>query len=144
MTKLHALLMTGLLVLAPGAWAQDVEKTIADLEQKWAEAELANNPALSAPLFAETAIFGGVDGTVKDKAAFVASEKATKYAEANLRDLKIMVYGDAAIASYIFHAKGTGADGKPFELTERATDTWVKMPGGLWKLVAAHGSMVKP
>jgi ketosteroid isomerase-like protein len=56
--------------------------------------------------------------------------------------LKVTVFGDAAIATGDFKAKGTDASGKPLA-NERFTDTWVKMPNGKWQCVASHVSPAK-
>jgi ketosteroid isomerase-like protein len=44
--------------------------------------------------------------------------------------VKVTGFGDAAIATGGFKAKGTDASGKPPDVNERWTDTWVKMPNG--------------
>jgi hypothetical protein len=85
MKKTHALILIGLLALGCSAWAGETEDAITAAEQQWIKAELANNADLSAPLFADTAVFGGVDGKVRTKAEFVATEKATKYEERRAR-----------------------------------------------------------
>jgi len=59
-----------------------------------------------------------------------------------LQSLKVVVYGDTAIATGGFKAKGTDAAGKPMDIHERWTDTWVKMPSGKWQCVATHGSTI--
>jgi hypothetical protein len=56
--------------------------------------------------------------------------------------LKVTVFGDTAIATGDFKAKGTDASGKPL-ISERFTDTWVKMPNGQWQCVASHVSPIK-
>jgi len=56
---------------------------------------------------------------------------------------KVTVFGDTAIATGGFMAKGTDASGKPMDIHERWTDTWVKMPSGKWECVATHGSAIQ-
>jgi len=57
--------------------------------------------------------------------------------------LKVTVFGDTAIAIGTFKAKGTDGTGKPMDVRERFTDTWVKMPNGKWQCVASQGTAVK-
>jgi ketosteroid isomerase-like protein len=58
--------------------------------------------------------------------------------------VKVTVFGDTAIATGEFKAKGTDArSGKPFEEHDRWTDTWVKMPSGKWQCVATQDSALK-
>jgi hypothetical protein len=140
--------LVGLLSLGIAAWSQaqttgGTEKAVAAQEQKWLQSQKTNNPDLVAPLLADKFINTGTDGKVTDKTETLARAKATKYNSAEYEDVKITVFGDTAIATGGFIAKGTDASGKPFEEHERWTDTWVKMPNGQWQCVASHGSVIK-
>jgi len=57
--------------------------------------------------------------------------------------LKVSVFGDTAIATGGEKLKGTDPLGKPLDVNERWTDTWVKMPSGKWQCVASHQSPIK-
>ena len=85
----------------------------------------------------------GSDGKVNNKAESLATAKATKYTSVDYDDMKVTVFGDTAIATGGFKGKGTDAAGKRLDVTERFTDTWVKMPDGQWQCVASHVSPVK-
>jgi uncharacterized protein (TIGR02246 family) len=140
--------LIGLLFLGSAAWLQaqstgGTEKAVTALEQQWLQSQKTNNPDLVAPLLADKFINTGVDGKVTDKAAMLANAKATKYDSVAYDDLKVTVFGDTAIATGSFTAKGTDTSGKSFDQHERFTDTWVKMPNGKWQCVASHGSPVK-
>jgi uncharacterized protein (TIGR02246 family) len=119
------------------------EKAVAALEQQWLESQKTNNPDLIAPLLADKFVNTGSDGKVTDRAESLANAKATKYDSVNYEALKVTVFGDTAIATGLFTAKGTDPSGKPLDMRERFTDTWVKMPNGKWQCVASHGSPVK-
>lgn len=118
------------------------EKGIRALEMKWLEAQKTNNADLSAPLWADKMISTGTDGKVSDRAKTLADAKATKYTSVDVKDLQITVFGNTAIASMIFDAKGTDEKGKPMDVHARWTDTWAKMPDGKWQCVASHGSTI--
>jgi ketosteroid isomerase-like protein len=120
----------------------DIEKAIAALEQKWAQAETANNADLIAPLIADKFIITESDGQAMDRAAFLADERSNQYSSSEIDDLKIRVFGDTAIATYALRQKYT-SKGKAFDTHVRETDTWVKMPSGAWQCVASHGSKIK-
>ena len=77
------------------------------------------------------------------KAAAIADAKAVKWMSAEYTNVKAAVYGDTVVVTGIFNGKGTDAAGKPIDVHERYTDTWVKMPDGQWQCVATHGSNVK-
>ena len=119
------------------------EQAVAALEQKWLQSQQTNNPDLVAPLLADKFVNTSTEGKVTDKSASLAAAKATKYDSVAYDDLKVTVFGDTAIATGTFKAKGTDPSGKPLDAQERFTDTWVKMPNGQWQCVASHGSQVK-
>jgi uncharacterized protein (TIGR02246 family) len=140
--------LIGLLSFGNVAWSQaqttgGTEKAVAALEQQWLQSQKTNNPDLVAPLLADKFINTGSDGKVTDKAQMLADAKATKYDSVDYSDLKVTVFGDTAIATGLFTAKGTDPSGKSLDNRERFTDTWVKMPNGKWQCVASHGSPVK-
>lgn len=137
-----------LLSLGSAAWSQaqttsGAEKAVTALEQQWLQSQKTNNPDLVAPLLADKFVNTGNDGKVTDKAETLANAKATKYDSAEYDDVKVAVFGDTAIATGGFTAKGTDPLGKPLDTRERFTDTWVKMPSGKWQCVASHGSTIK-
>jgi ketosteroid isomerase-like protein len=119
------------------------EKAVAALEEQWLQSQRTNNPDLVAPLLADKFVDTGSDGKVMNKAEALATAKATKYASAEYEDVKVTVFGDTAIATGGFKAKGTDASGKAIDIHERWTDTWIKMPSGKWQCVATHGSEIK-
>ena len=137
--------LLGVVLLASAAWSQSggSEKAVADLEQEWLKSQQTNNPDLIASHLADKFVNTQSDGKVLDKAAAVAMAKGTKYATAEYEDVKVTVFGNTAIATGGFKGKGTDPDGKPFDVHERWTDTWVKMPNGQWQCVATQGTAVK-
>jgi uncharacterized protein (TIGR02246 family) len=145
MKKIWILCLLGLVALGSVAWSQtgDTEKAVAALEQQWLKAQKTNNPDLLAPLLADKVVVTDGDGKVTDKAETLAFYKKTKWDSAEYTDVKVTVFGDAAIATGGFQGKGTNAAGKPFDEHERWTDAWVKMPSGKWQCVASHVSPVK-
>ncbi len=141
--------LISLLSVGSAAWAQDkkagggTEKAVAALEQQWLQSQKTNNPDLVAPLLADKFINTGSDGKVTGKAESLATAKATKYDSVAYDDVEVTAFGGTAIATGDFKAKGTDASGKPLDVHERFTDTWVKMPNGQWQCVASHQSLVK-
>jgi uncharacterized protein (TIGR02246 family) len=139
--------LIGLLTLGSAAWAQDksgdTEKSVAALEQQWLQSQKTNNPDIVAPLLADKFVATASDGKVTSKAESLANAKATKYDSVDYDDLKVTVFGDTAIATGGFTAKGTDPAGKPLDVRERFTDTWMKMADGKWQCVASHTSSAK-
>jgi ketosteroid isomerase-like protein len=148
MKKTWMLCLTGLLAVASAAWSQaqqagGTEKAVVALEQQWLQGQKTNNPDLVAPLLADKILVTEADGKVLDKDGTLAVYKKTKWDSAEYADVRVTVFGDTAIATGGFKGKGTDATGKPFDVNERWTDTWIKMPGGKWQCVASHASPVK-
>jgi ketosteroid isomerase-like protein len=148
MKKTFMWCLGSVLLLGSAAWLQaqqtgDTEKAVAALEQQWLQSQKTNNPDLVAPLLADKFVDTGSDGKVMNKAEALAAAKTTKYVSAEYEDVKVTVFGDTAIATGGFRATGTDAAGKPMDIHERWTDTWIKMPSGKWQCVATHGSLVK-
>ena len=137
-----------LVLLATAPWSQaqknaGTEKAVADLEQQWLKSQRTNNVALVEPLLAEGFTNTSSDGKVTNRAEAIAEAKATKYTSVDYLDVKVMVFGDTAIAIGNFRGKGTDPSGKPLDANERFTDTWTKMANGKWQCVASHQSPVK-
>ena len=140
--KKSLICLIALLVLATAAWSQSAEKAVAALEQQWLQSQKTNNVDLLTPLLAEKFINTSSDGKVTGKSETLAEYKSTKWASAENTDVKVAVYGDAAVATGTYKGKGTDS-GKPFEVAERWTDTWIKGPGGQWQCVASQTSPIK-
>jgi ketosteroid isomerase-like protein len=148
MKKVLMWCLVGLLALGSAARSQaqttgGTEKAVAALEEQWLQSQKTNNPDLVAPLLADKFVSTGADGKVMNKAEALANAKATKYVSAEYEDVKVTVFGDTAIATGSFKGKGTDASGKPMDVHERWTDTWVKMPNGKWQCVATQGSTIQ-
>ena len=134
--------VVGLFALATAAWSQSTEKAVAALEDQWLQAQKTNNPDLLAPLLADKFINTSTEGKVSNKAETLATYKNVKWQSAEIKDVKVTVFGDTAIATGAFFGKGTEA-GKPVDVRERWTDTWIKMSGGKWQCVASQGSPIQ-
>jgi len=134
--------VVGMLVLASAAWSQSTEKAVAALENQWLQSQKTNNVALLIPLLADKFINTSSEGKVTGKSETVAEYKTSKWTSADNTDVKVVVYGDTAIATGIYNGKGTDS-GKPFDVHERWTDTWIKMPSGQWQCVASQVTPIK-
>ena len=130
------------------AWLQaqqtgDTEKAVAGLEEQWLQTLNTNSPDSLAPLLAEKFVSTSMDGTVTGKAEALAEVKTFVKNSATNSEMKVIVYGDTAIARGILKAKMKDSSGKTIDLNIQWTDTWVKMPSGKWQCVASHGSPIK-
>jgi len=87
-------------------------------------------------------IYTDYDGTVMNKAQFLADIKDPAY-KASLvanEEQKVYSYNSAAIVVGTYHTKGT-YKGKAFEHYGRFTDTWI-FQDGTWRCVASHTTLL--
>jgi ketosteroid isomerase-like protein len=123
-----------------------VQSKIIALEKAWNQAyKLGDRHALDGILDDHIVLIND-DGSVQTKAEFLASVKKTN-SSSNSQDqqvapesISVHLYGNTAIATGIFRAKGVQA-GKPYVRRERFVDTWVNK-GGTWVCVATNATPV--
>ena len=122
--------------------AQSVEQELKKLEMQWDEAGVKKDVAVYDRLLADDFMLTGPNGNLVTKAQFTAELKSGEdiVFSSTLSDMKVRVYGDTAVVTYVEKAKET-FKGQDVSGTSRWTDTWVKH-GGSWQCVAAHGSRI--
>lgn len=139
----------GLLVVCGGLIAQEkpassgVEASLKAIEEKWDVANLKGDTATLSAIFADTFISTNAEGKVRTKAELLAQVKSgeIKYQTSKVDDMKVYVYGDAAVVNGRWTAKFV-EKGKNVDTIERFTDTYVRQ-NGQWKCVASQGSTIK-
>jgi ketosteroid isomerase-like protein len=141
-----ALLLTVCLIAMPQLFAGKdtaTEKTIAALEQQWAEGQRDGNSAAVAPLLAYDFINTDTSGQTYGKDKLLSNLKGGKWEQNGISDVKVTVYGNTAIATGSWSGKGIDGDGAKIDRHERWTDTWIKMANGKWQCVASQQTEVK-
>jgi ketosteroid isomerase-like protein len=124
--------------------APNIEKAIAELEFKWAVAQKEGKAEVVAPLLADRFVNTDTDAKVSGKDTLLANLKGGKWEQNGISDVKVIIFGHVAIATGAWVGKGVDGDGTRVDRHERWTDTWVRMPGGLWQCVASQQTEVKP
>jgi ketosteroid isomerase-like protein len=142
MKILVGLLAVLVVAFAGSSQAGSPEKAISDLEQQWAEAQKLGKADVVAPMLAETFVNTDADGETYGKSKLLANLKGGKWEINGISDVKVKVYGNAAVAIGAWRGKGVDGDGTPMDRSERWTDTWVKTPHG-WQCVASQQSRTK-
>ena len=139
-----------LLLAGPLAAAQNLpesshpnESLLIALENAWNQAQLHHDSKALDGLVADTFISTDNEGTLMNKAQFLADNSDLSYSPSVMTntDERVFVYGNAAVVAGIYHAKGLNK-GKPFDHYGRFTDTWVYM-NAKWVCVASHTSPLK-
>jgi len=125
------------------ALAQETTATgaqIIALENAWTEAEVHNDADALDKLMAETVVITQPDGSIQTKAETLSyvRDKSNHWDTVVSENMKVHVYGDAAIVTGTYHEKGTSA-GKAFDNHGIFTDTWIHRDGK-WRCVAGHDS----
>jgi ketosteroid isomerase-like protein len=113
------------------------------LENAWNQAQVHHDGPALERLVADTYVYTDWDGTVMNKAKFIADAKdtSTKVKSAANSDVNVYFYPGVAIVTGAYHTKGN-TQGKPFDHYGRFTDTWV-LADGQWVCVATHTNLVK-
>jgi hypothetical protein len=122
----------------------DVVTAISNLENDAVKADLAGDPAFYQKVLAEDWTRGDSDGAYYTKAdllKLMADPKKFRTNSEKLSQLKVRVYGNAAVATYR-DTYDILIMGEHRAHTIIATDTFVKI-GDEWREVASHGAEAK-
>jgi len=122
--------------------AADESKLIA-LENLWNQAQLHHDAKALNQLVSDTFVYTDYDGTVMNKAQFMADLKDPAYRATLItnEDVKVYPYQSAAIVIGTYHSKGTYKR-QPFDHYGRFTDTWI-YENNKWQCVASHTNLIK-
>ena len=131
---------TAWLVQAQADSDHGVESKIIALEKAWNQAYKAGDRRALDTILDNDIVLINDDGTVQNKAEFLASVTASNSQEQQVapESMSVHVFGNAAIATGVFRAKGVEG-GKPYVRRERFVDTWV-YKGGKWTCVATNAT----
>jgi ketosteroid isomerase-like protein len=143
----------GVLVLSSLALAQcaqrsssaqgGTEQALMNIEHKWADAAKSNDTSTVNSILSDKWITTEADGTRRTKSEVMDRAKKEKINRSEVSDMQVhMIDDNTAVVTGTWTGSGTDADGKPFDTTERFTDTFVK-EGGQWKAVASQATTAK-
>ena len=119
------------------------EAALRAIEAKWDAANRKGDSASLDAIFADGFISTSTEGKVSSKADVLARVKSgdVKYESANADDLRISIYGDAAVVNGRWRGKFV-EKGKTVDATERFTDVFIRQKGQ-WRCVASQASTIK-
>jgi ketosteroid isomerase-like protein len=122
--------------------AGDASKLIA-LENAWNQAQLHHDAKALDTLVSDAFVYTDYDGTVENKAQFLADLKDPNYRATLIAndDVRVITYTNVAIVVGRYHTKGTYKH-QPFEHYGRFTDTWL-YENNKWECVASHTTLLK-
>jgi ketosteroid isomerase-like protein len=137
------LMSSMLLAREPGGEdSADAGKLIA-LENAWNQAQLHHDAKALNNLVSNEFVYTDYDGTVMNKAQFLADLKDPDYRASLIanEEARVISYPNAAIVVGTYHTKGTYKR-QPFEHYGRFTDTWLYQ-NNKWQCVASHTNLIK-
>ena len=128
---------------SPGGGGQDVEATVMKMERDATDALIKHDLAAFGSIFADDAAFVGPDGAVQTKEQLLADVKsgALVIESSEITDMKVRVFGESAIATYMTTDKGN-YKGQDISGQYRWTDVFVRR-GDKWQIVAAQGTPIQ-
>lgn len=122
--------------------ATDASKLIA-LENAWNQAQLHHDAKALSNLVSDAFVYTDYDGTVMNKAQFLADLKDPNYRATLIanEEARVISYPNVAIVIGTYHTKGIYKR-QPFEHYGRFTDTWIYQ-NDKWQCVASHTNLLK-
>ena len=138
-------LLASILILSGAAArvaAAEAEQAVIAAENQVTKAVQMNSVEAYGALLADKYVSTDEEGTVLvGKAANLADFKLGTVTSFEQTDIKVTMFGNAAVAIGTFATKGT-YKGKPVDHRGRFTDTWI-MTNGKWLCAATHVSLIK-
>ena len=113
------------------------------LESAWNQAQLHHDAKAVEGLISDNFVYTDYDGTVMNKAEFLADLKDPAYRASLIanENVKVFPYQNVAIVIGTYHTKGTYKR-QAFEHYGRFTDTWI-FEKSIWRCVASHTNLIK-
>jgi len=146
--KIVAIIVAAITVLfAPVSFAavQPDEQAILQIEKDWCNAYLKGNVAYFQKIMTDDFTLTNAGGDVSTKAEEIADAKSgeVKYSVFEDKNMRVRLYGDAAVVTGQTVLKGTiVANGRVIDTKVQFTDTFVRQ-NGEWHAVAAHASKLE-
>ncbi|HYU45262.1 MAG TPA: nuclear transport factor 2 family protein [Terriglobales bacterium] len=113
------------------------------LENAWNQAQIHRDGEALNNLTAGTFVYTDWDGTVMNKAKFIADIKDPSVQTTSVANdgVDVYFYPGVAVVTGAYRTKGVNK-GKPFDHYGRFTDTWI-LSGGQWECVASHTNLTR-
>ncbi len=119
-----------------------VEQAVLKLEQQWEDALIKSDVAALEKLYDDTMVYTHSSGAVDNKSAYINAIKsgATKYQSMKRDDIKVNIYGNAAVVTCHWEVHVL-ARGNKIDTNARYIHVYVKRKDG-WKMVAHQATRI--
>jgi hypothetical protein len=113
------------------------------LENAWNQAQIHRDGHALDSLISDRFVYTDWDGTLMNKARFIADIKDPSVETSSVAntDVEVYFYPGVAVVTGAYRTIGLN-QGKPFDHHGRFTDTWIFAAGG-WQCVASHTNLIK-
>lgn len=125
-----------------GSRAERDEAVLARIQQDLSRAWVAGDRPVIEQIIAPEWRSTGPDGRASDRASVlteVFEKRVHKIHRLDIDDVRVRVFGDAAVVTGRTHGVGEFA-GAPYDVVIRFTDTFIRRKGR-WQAVASHASL---
>ncbi len=115
---------------------------ILTLENAWNQSVQQKDPAALRMLLAPDLIYVDYDGTLMNKAEYLASVQSLALHPVRIvnESMNLHFYGKVAVVTGVCRENGV-KNGKPYALLERFPDTWVRRSDN-WVAVASQSTLI--
>jgi ketosteroid isomerase-like protein len=139
----RVLVLAVLVMMVGKADGQTAEETLIRMECEIAEAQVKRDLPLLEHVIADEFLVTVSDGRMltKKEALGVLESGELEILSAVLTDMKVRVYGETAVATYVTHLH-VKVQGREMSASERDTDVFVRRSGE-WRLVASQGTTIR-
>jgi ketosteroid isomerase-like protein len=137
------MMLSTAVLLGQGSDQSDREHTrIVALENAWNEAVALKDSAALDMLLAPELVYVEYDGSLMDKAQYLAAVRSPVVRPARIVSESVIVhfYSNIAVVSGVYRETGI-KDGNTYALRERFTDTWIHRSGS-WMCVASQSTLI--
>jgi hypothetical protein len=141
---LYGFLLLGILAghAQTGTLGEAQQNRILSLERAWNQAIVQKDAKAVEPLLDKELIYIDDDGTIMDKAHYLASVRAP---EPHLQHIvseamQVRSFAGSVIVVGIYREQGI-KNGKPYLLRDRFVDTWIDHKGA-WMCVASQSTLI--
>ncbi|MFY9791980.1 MAG: nuclear transport factor 2 family protein [Candidatus Sulfotelmatobacter sp.] len=136
------------LLLSAHLTAQAVDKSDGDrsriiaLENAWNQAVREKDTSALNLLLGPELVYVDYDGTLMDKAQYLASVKSQVVQPERIvsESMNVHLFAAAAVVEGIYRETGE-KNGKSYTLRERFSDTWIRRNES-WECVASHSTLI--
>lgn len=127
---------------APQKQNGGTEAQVLKMEQAWEDALVKSDVPALEKLYADTLIYTHSNGSVDNKETYIGNIRSgvTKYESMTRDDIRVSVYGDAAVVTCHWQVYVTSR-GNKITTNGRYLHVYAKQKGG-WKLVAHQATRI--